>query len=121
LRSWVSLTISTTSSNKGFDTWETILDITESDFDALGVKLGHRRKLQRKIASATGLSSDRALASPRNTPSDDRQPDELKGGASKVENKDGSGTSHRAKRKYRRHSKPDENAPKRPPSAYVIL
>ena len=33
---------------QGFDTWETILDITESDFDALGVKLGHRRKLQRK-------------------------------------------------------------------------
>lgn len=28
---------------QGFDTWETILDITESDLDALGVKLGHRR------------------------------------------------------------------------------
>lgn len=24
---------------QGFDTWDTILDITESDFDALGVKL----------------------------------------------------------------------------------
>jgi hypothetical protein len=29
--------------DQGFDTWETILDITESDLDALGVKLGHRR------------------------------------------------------------------------------
>lgn len=28
---------------QGFDTWDTILDITEPDFDVLGVKLGHRR------------------------------------------------------------------------------
>ncbi|KEZ44372.1 hypothetical protein SAPIO_CDS3355 [Scedosporium apiospermum] len=28
---------------EGFDSWDTILDITESDLDALGVKLGHRR------------------------------------------------------------------------------
>ncbi|KUJ22357.1 uncharacterized protein LY89DRAFT_294738 [Mollisia scopiformis] len=106
---------------QGFDTWETILDITESDFDALGVKLGHRRKLQRKIANSRGFSSDRALASPRNTPTDDRQPDELKAGNIKAESKDGSGISHGAKRKYRRHPKPDENAPERPPSAYVIF
>jgi hypothetical protein len=29
--------------DQGFDTWDTILDIQESDLDALGVKLGHRR------------------------------------------------------------------------------
>lgn len=29
--------------DQGFDSWDTILDITESDLDALGVKLGHRR------------------------------------------------------------------------------
>lgn len=28
---------------QGFDAWEIILDIQESDLDALGVKLGHRR------------------------------------------------------------------------------
>ncbi|PKS06675.1 hypothetical protein jhhlp_007426 [Lomentospora prolificans] len=28
---------------EGFDSWNTILDITESDLDALGVKRGHRR------------------------------------------------------------------------------
>lgn len=106
---------------QGFDTWETILDITESDFDALGVKLGHRRKLQRKIANSRGFSSDRALASPRNTPSDDRQSDESKGGNIKIDSKEGGATSHGAKRKYRRHPKPDENAPERPPSAYVIF
>jgi hypothetical protein len=105
--------------DQGFDSWETILDITESDFDALGVKLGHRRKLQRKIANARGFSSDVALASPRNTPSDDRHGEEQRVGSSKPE-KEGSGP-HGAKRKYRRHPKPDENAPERPPSAYVIF
>lgn len=105
---------------QGFDTWETILDITESDFDALGVKLGHRRKLQRKIANSRGLSSDTALASPRNTPSDDRHGEEQRVGNSKPENKEGGGPQG-AKRKYRRHPKPDDNAPERPPSAYVIF
>ena len=105
---------------QGFDTWDTILDITESDFDALGVKLGHRRKLQRKIANARGLSSDKALASPRHTPSDDRQSDDPKLAGVKLDGRDSTGT-HGAKRKYRRHPKPDENAPERPPSAYVIF
>jgi hypothetical protein len=110
---------------QGFDTWETILDITESDFDALGVKLGHRRKIQRKIANTRGFSSDRALASPRDTPSDDRA-DEPKSVTAKPDTKETNGTPasggpHGAKRKYRRHPKPDENAPERPPSAYVIF
>jgi hypothetical protein len=108
--------------DQGFDTWDTILDITESDFDALGVKLGHRRKLQRKIANSRGLSSDRALASPsRNTPSDDRLADDHKQGGTKSEGKEGGSGPHGAKRKYRRHPKPDESAPERPPSAYVIF
>jgi hypothetical protein len=38
---------------QGFDTWEAISGITESDFDALGVKLGHRRELQQLIANQT--------------------------------------------------------------------
>ncbi|KAL9020462.1 MAG: hypothetical protein Q9185_002337 [Variospora sp. 1 TL-2023] len=29
--------------DEGFETWETVVDITESDLEALGVKLGHRR------------------------------------------------------------------------------
>jgi hypothetical protein len=36
---------------QGFDTWEAMSGITESDFDTLGVKLGHRRKLQQLIAN----------------------------------------------------------------------
>ncbi|KAG0651006.1 Nucleosome chromatin assembly factor group D 13 [Hyphodiscus hymeniophilus] len=106
--------------DQGFDTWDTILDITESDFDALGVKLGHRRKLQRKIAQTRGLSSDTALRSPsRNTPSDEAQ--DQKQSSSKSEAKEVGSVPHGAKRKYRRHPKPDEDAPERPPSAYVIF
>jgi len=105
---------------QGFDTWETILDITESDFDALGVKLGHRRKLQRKIANSRGISSDRALASPRHTPNDDRVSEDSRPVGPRVESKDAV-PPQGAKRKYRRHPKPDENAPERPPSAYVIF
>jgi hypothetical protein len=34
----------------GFHDWHFLCNITESDFALLGVKLGHRRKLQREIA-----------------------------------------------------------------------
>src|SRR5690242_17167524 len=34
----------------GFGDWHLLCNITESDFALLGVKLGHRRKLQREIA-----------------------------------------------------------------------
>jgi len=104
---------------QGFDSWETILDITESDFDALGVKLGHRRKLQRKIANSRGVASDTALHSSRNTPSDDRTNEDLKGGKTDV--KEVAPGTQGAKRKYRRHPKADEHAPGRPPSAYVLF
>ncbi|KFY63953.1 hypothetical protein V496_03546 [Pseudogymnoascus sp. VKM F-4515 (FW-2607)] len=111
--------------DQGFDTWDTILDITEPDFDVLGVKLGHRRKLQRKIAATRGISSAQALASPkRSTPSlEDKQSDDTRGAATpRSDGKDGgASTQPSGKRKYRRHPKADENAPERPPSAYVIF
>ncbi|KAG4414938.1 hypothetical protein IFR04_011915 [Cadophora malorum] len=94
---------------------------TELDFDALGVKLGHRRKLQRRIANSRGLPSERALGSPGKTPSDNREPGGQNADSAKAENKNRSGALHRTKRKYRRHPKPSENAPRKPPSAYVIF
>ncbi|KAI9834871.1 MAG: hypothetical protein M1819_002779 [Sarea resinae] len=107
---------------EGFETWETVLDITESDLEALNVKLGHRRKLQRAIAESRAPSNDPNLNSPsRLTPSDDHRSvePEDKSGANKGLGARGSGNA--GKRKYRRHPKPDENAPERPPSAYVIF
>ncbi|KAK2002215.1 HMG box protein [Colletotrichum falcatum] len=103
---------------QGFDTWETILDITESDLDALGVKLGHRRKLQRRIANSRGLAPDASLISPTRATAEEPKPDAHRSEQPRPEVKDGPVVT---KRKYRRHPKPDENAPERPPSAYVLF
>ncbi|KAK4168530.1 hypothetical protein QBC43DRAFT_200885 [Cladorrhinum sp. PSN259] len=107
--------------DQGFDTWETILDITESDLDALGVKLGHRRKLQRRIANSRGIAADASLVSPTQPSIEEQRfQDQHRADAPRLEVRD-SGVVTIAKRKYRRHPKPDENAPERPPSAYVLF
>ncbi|KAI9749499.1 MAG: hypothetical protein M1835_001539, partial [Candelina submexicana] len=88
--------------------------------DALGVKLGHRRKLQREISNTRGafaresaLQSASRVDNYRNTETED---------ASCVEQREEKGSAgKKEKRKYRRHPKADENAPDRPPSAYVIF
>ncbi|KAI1804105.1 hypothetical protein F4811DRAFT_553107 [Daldinia bambusicola] len=103
---------------QGFDSWETILDITESDLDALGVKLGHRRKLQRRIANYRGVAPETSLVSPTCSSIEDARLDSNRSEPAKSEKLDGAAV---AKRKYRRHPKPDENAPERPPSAYVLF
>jgi len=103
--------------DQGFDTWDTILDIQESDLDALGVKLGHRRKLQRRIANARGVAPNISLGSPKSI-SDGGKRDGSRPGQGREANVDGTGV---VKRKYRRHPKPDENAPERSPSAYVLF
>ncbi|KAK4196380.1 hypothetical protein QBC40DRAFT_9736 [Triangularia verruculosa] len=106
---------------QGFDTWETILDITESDLDTLGVKLGHRRKLQRRIANTRGIAPDASLVSPTQPSIEDlRLQDAQRTDVSRHDARD-PGVVVITKRKYRRHPKQDENAPERPPSAYVLF
>ncbi|QDS72688.1 hypothetical protein FKW77_003104 [Venturia effusa] len=116
--------------SEGFDTWDTILDITESDLNALNVKLGHRRKLQRAIAESRGGPTERSLLHERKISLAD-------GGYQSGDDSDGvtkessggrgtpvapiQGSTTGTKRKYRRHPKADDNAPERPPSAYVIF
>ncbi|KAL2046087.1 hypothetical protein N7G274_001534 [Stereocaulon virgatum] len=99
---------------EGFETWETLLDITESDLDTLGVKLGHRRLLQKEIAQTRGLSIEQ-LSSPTGS----RPAGDGRGADNRVDGRAGTGVG--GKRKYRRHPKADENAPERAPSAYVIF
>ncbi|TGJ82562.1 hypothetical protein E0Z10_g6233 [Xylaria hypoxylon] len=103
---------------QGFDSWETILDITESDLDALGVKLGHRRKLQRRIANYRGLAPDVSLVSQARTSIEDARHDLNRTDVGRTDVKT---EPIVAKRKYRRHPKADEHAPERPPSAYVLF
>ena len=106
----------------------------------MNVKLGHRRvsltasspsrnlinhpapkKLQREIANHRGIPYECSLGSPA-----------LESGAETARVADSptppTSVSERApqggseqKRKYKRHPKPDENAPQRPPSSYVIF
>ncbi|KAF2456635.1 hypothetical protein BDY21DRAFT_386116 [Lineolata rhizophorae] len=102
--------------SEGFDTWDTVLDITESDL----------YKLQRAIAEARGYSSDQILpvATPaQSIESNIRSDDSGAEGkpAKPAESAAPSNTGPTGKRKYRRHPKPDENAPERPPSSYVIF
>ena len=40
--------------NEGFDDWNAFLDITENDMVQIGIKLGHRRKLQLFITQYWG-------------------------------------------------------------------
>lgn len=101
---------------QGFDTWDTILDIQESDLDALGVKLGHRRRLQRRIANARGIDPSISLSSIKAAIEEGKHDGTYK----RREPGPGDGSSG-PKRKYRRHPKPDENAPERPMSAYVLF
>ncbi|WKT43162.1 Sterile alpha motif domain [Fusarium oxysporum f. sp. vasinfectum] len=101
---------------QGFDEWDIILDIQESDLDALGVKLGHRRKLQRRIANARGISPSVSLVTSVRPTSEDAKSDSVQPEPTRTElPSEGQGV---AKRKYRRHPK---NAPERPPSAYVLF
>ncbi|KAJ9619414.1 uncharacterized protein PV06_04154 [Exophiala oligosperma] len=107
--------------SEGFDTWETLTDIQESDFDALNVKLGHRRKLQRAIADYRGIPYERLIGSPAQEPLSEAAKAAESGANPALAVERAPGLAPEAKRKYRRHPKPDENAPERPPSAYVIF
>ncbi|KFY50722.1 hypothetical protein V495_00110 [Pseudogymnoascus sp. VKM F-4514 (FW-929)] len=98
---------------QGFETWDIILDITESDLNSRGRSQRHR-----------GISHDQGLAPPKRRPSgkDDEPLEEGKRVTTAMsEGNDGTAAQTRRKRKYRRHPKPDENAPAKPPSSYVFF
>ncbi|KAJ4299067.1 hypothetical protein N0V90_004311 [Kalmusia sp. IMI 367209] len=101
--------------DNGFHNWETVLDITEEDLTVLHFKLGHRRTLQREIATYRGVPTTLALE-PDGSVSD--QP-ALSTSALELLTSQTSTQPPREKRRYRRHPRPDSNAPKKPKTAYV--
>ena len=124
--------------DNGFESWNVVLDIAESDFDALGFKLGHRRVLQREIASFLArrqspdasrpvLSTSSAAVSPSRSSSSTTSVSisgssvgaAAGGASSSSESRRKPADEKRDKRRYRRHPKQDPNAPKRPKTAYV--
>ncbi|KAI9285354.1 hypothetical protein BC943DRAFT_324111 [Umbelopsis sp. AD052] len=128
---------------EGFDQLKSLYEIIESDLEALDVKRGHRRLLQRAIANAKGYDPNMPLPSMNNassrssaTSSTDSPNYNINGrhlppvAASPVDTiadtvssteEDNFSEFARSKRKYRRHAKADKNAPIKPPSAYVMF
>lgn len=106
--------------DEGFERWETVLDITEQDLATLNFRLGHRRILQREIASARGVHPSHPLVQQQISPLDESYEPE-KESSPKPYRPDVNKQGTTGKRKYRRHPKPDENAPGKPPSAYVMF
>ncbi|PNS17701.1 High mobility group protein 20A [Sphaceloma murrayae] len=112
---------------QGFETWEQFLDITEDDMIALNVVVGHRRRLLRAIHDA-GHISIVPVKPQQNSPTEQLQvvPQHLIStqdhGHDKTRPPIAAPSQHaHNKRKYRRHPKPDDNAPVRPQSAYVLF
>ncbi|KAK6334669.1 hypothetical protein TWF718_010118 [Orbilia javanica] len=106
---------------EGFDRWDIVLDIQETDLACMGFKLGHRRVLQRAIARDRGIPEHEPIPwlypqpfseDPGDEPDDSSSPRGFRPDYKGVV---------QTKRKYRRHPRPDENAPEKPPSAYVMF
>lgn len=87
----------------GFNTPRSFCSVSERDFEILGVKLGHRRRLQRDRFCQRGGGFNQPLPSIRATCPAETLP------------------ATRSKRRYRRHPRVDVNAPKKPPSAYIAF
>ena len=101
----------------GFHNWDTVVDITEEDLTALNFKLGHRRALQREIATYRGLPSSLSL----DPEAVSLEPTSLSTSALETLTRQTSTPPPREKRRYRRHPKPDEHAPKKPKTACTIF
>jgi hypothetical protein len=103
----------------GFEDWETVTAITETDMAELGFKRGDRRKLQQAIHEYNSTSASHREYGTRRFPL-------LSGGQSAVgEHSEATPRSlhqaARTTRPYRRHPRPDPNAPHKPKTAYVLF
>ncbi|KAK4701985.1 hypothetical protein P7C70_g4240, partial [Phenoliferia sp. Uapishka_3] len=121
-----------------------LIDAQEDDYAAMGVKRGHRRVIQRELATMRGVPLSSALNigggdSVHGEDDDGSGPESAApthhkqfalGGSSALRASAASGgastipppasaSEPSAKRRYRRHPKPDLTAPEKPPSAYV--
>ncbi|KAI9277769.1 high mobility group box domain-containing protein [Sporodiniella umbellata] len=115
---------------EGFETTNAIVEITEHDMIKMNIKRGHRRLIQREIATLRGLSPSQPLNTiqsiplipQRTSPSGSSGYESLvlsPPPASGNSSEESPVESH--KRKYRRRPKPDTHAPLKPPSAYIAF
>ncbi|KAF2125851.1 hypothetical protein P153DRAFT_324148 [Dothidotthia symphoricarpi CBS 119687] len=101
----------------GFEDWESVTNITETDMVELGFKLGDRRKLQRAIRKYVDSSAPPAEHEAKNIPLPSEGPPSVEG----YSKTSPSSKVARVTRPYRWRPRPDPNAPQKPKTAYVVF
>jgi hypothetical protein len=105
--------------DNGFEDWETVTAITEADMAEMNFRRGDRRKLQRAIREHSTASASYRVYDARKFPLPSKglptfeQHFELTPQSSQQ--------AARTTRPYRRHPRPDPNAPCKPKTAYVLF
>ena len=106
----------------GFDTWDSLAGISEETMAELGIRLGHRRKLQREIASYQGQPRTQPLYSPLaidgGLQDGGEEPKSPHAGQNELETKT---EPTKLKRRYRQRRRKDPHAPQKPSCNYVLF
>ncbi|KAF1808290.1 hypothetical protein P152DRAFT_517650 [Eremomyces bilateralis CBS 781.70] len=103
----------------GFDTWSSVLQIGETDLERLQSELSRRRKLQREFTSNPPDVPETQPASPDALLDSSKRRVSLESRGKPLVDPDRPNHQKSIKRRYRRHPKPDPNAPVRPKTGYV--
>ena len=103
----------------GFEDWETVTAITETDIAEMDFKRGDRRKLQRAIREHSSASASHRVYEARDSPLPSEGLSIL--GEHSEPTPQPSQQAVRTTRPYRRHPRPDPNAPRKPKTAYVLF
>jgi hypothetical protein len=103
----------------GFQDWETVTAITETDMAEMHFKRGDRRKLQRAIREYSSASASHTVYKAKNL----RLPFEGLSAVGEHSEATPQPSQHAARmtRPYRRHPRPDPKAPRKPRTAYVLF
>jgi hypothetical protein len=103
----------------GFEDWETVTAITETDMAKMNFKRGDRRKLQRAIREYNSASTSHGVYEAENFPLPPEGLPAIRGHSGAMPQP--SQQAARTTRPYRRHPRPDPNAPHKPKTAYVLF
>ncbi|UPX14874.1 uncharacterized protein EKO05_0005345 [Ascochyta rabiei] len=105
----------------GFEDWDSVTAITETDLAELDFKRGHRRKLQHAIREYNSSSVPHEEYGATNPVLSFGGQPAVGNGKDSEETPQSSQQIARTTRPYRRHPRPDLNAPQRPKTAYVLF
>jgi hypothetical protein len=103
----------------GFQDWETVTAITETDMAEMDFKRGDRRKLQHAIHEYRSAHASHTVYEVRNVPVPSEGLPTMEEHSEPTPQP--SQQAARTTRPYRRHPRPDLNAPHKPKTAYVLF